>query len=71
MNWKSFWRGFGSAFDLFGSSNRRVARRPIKPMTAEEAWRADGKSIAGDWRKVGSDLASAMSKAKNEKLTKK
>jgi hypothetical protein len=46
MDWRAFWRGFGSVLDLSGSSHREAL--PELPETDEEAFAMDQDAIASD-----------------------
>jgi hypothetical protein len=51
----AFWQGFFSAFTF------SVPLRRPKPLTIDEAMRADRKAMAGDWKRVGDDMRQAIS----------
>lgn len=56
MNWKAFWRGFGSL----------TVFPPPRPAKRFQMPRSDAESIRGDWEMVGKDLRKAMDSEKQK-----
>jgi hypothetical protein len=54
MNWKSFFSGFASAFDLRGADWSDLP-------DPDAGFQQDMAALAGDWQRVGDDLRRAMS----------
>ena len=54
MNWKAFWNGVGSIFNIWGpySSNLKIEDLP----STEDGLEQDRKALEGDWEKVGKDF---------------
>jgi len=50
--------GIGRSMDVFGGSGRLVVRP--RRRVGMEGYLEDARAIAGDWRRVGADIQSAM-----------
>ena len=57
--------GFASIADGFADI---VAPRPLpRPLTPQEAARADAEALRGDWEAVGADLDRALGRVRNQR----
>ncbi len=61
--WRYFWEGVGS-ISLFPPRLRK------RPLSDEEARRADYEALKGDWEKVGEDLRRAIQRYEKERHEK-
>lgn len=63
-SWDAFWRGFVSAFDLFGVMASDTSETQIEH--EEDGIAGDYARLGGDWANVGGDMRRAMKKVNHE-----
>jgi len=54
MNWRSFFRGFGSIFNIWGPNPINLTIEDLA--SVEDGFEADRKALEGDWDKIGKDF---------------
>ena len=69
LYWKSFFKGFGSILNIFGTSDIRTPHieQEFKPMSEEEGLKEDARNIANDWKMVYGDLNASFEKVTKNK----
>lgn len=55
-----FWLNMGNTLDIFGSASRFECARHTSRDFLQEAWVADGKSLASDWVVTGEVMRRAF-----------